>query len=270
MTKVRRSFGDWLKERRQSLDLTQKDLADWLGYSLVAIQKIEQNRRRPSKEIAKRLAEVLDIPAQRQANFVKSARIGLDPEETPLAKSWLSLVRQVVQRFRDRLLYVGLGMILLVGLGIWLFYGYKQPPLTCSPTEYDQNIRDQPYNTDAYFERGQLYYARRQYQCAVADFDQALVLSPNHAWAYYARGSAYFKIDDFERAINDFNQALQSAELQKYDWAYWKRGLAYEWQGEIEKAIADFEQVQKLSKNPDLQKLATDELNKFSEVNAPD
>lgn len=45
-------FSDWLKRRRQSLDLTQAELAERAGCSVFALRKIETGERRPSKQLA--------------------------------------------------------------------------------------------------------------------------------------------------------------------------------------------------------------------------
>ncbi len=50
------SFGRWLSSRRHLLDLTQEELAQQVGCSVVTIRKLEADERRPSKEIAARLA----------------------------------------------------------------------------------------------------------------------------------------------------------------------------------------------------------------------
>lgn len=63
------SFGGWLKQRRKALDLTQQELADQVACSVVTIRKIEGDVVRPSKQITERLAEVLAIAPDEQANF---------------------------------------------------------------------------------------------------------------------------------------------------------------------------------------------------------
>jgi len=68
------SFGEWLKQRRKALDLTQRDLADQVGCAEVTIRKIEGNANRPSRQIAERLADVLAIAPDEQAAFVSFAR----------------------------------------------------------------------------------------------------------------------------------------------------------------------------------------------------
>src|SRR5258707_7830496 len=72
--KFKGSFGDWLKERRKALDLTQRDLADQVGCAEVTIRRIEGDASRPSRQIAERLADVLAIVPDEQAAFVSFAR----------------------------------------------------------------------------------------------------------------------------------------------------------------------------------------------------
>jgi predicted ATPase/transcriptional regulator with XRE-family HTH domain len=75
------TFGRWLQRRRRALDLTQAELAHRAGYAEATLRKIEADELRPSKELAARLAEHLDLaPAERDA-FVHFARgRGLVPE----------------------------------------------------------------------------------------------------------------------------------------------------------------------------------------------
>jgi len=71
------SFGYWLRRRRKALDLTQAALATRVGCALITIQKIEADERRPSREVAERLAGILEVPAQERAQFLRVARAEL-------------------------------------------------------------------------------------------------------------------------------------------------------------------------------------------------
>jgi predicted ATPase/DNA-binding XRE family transcriptional regulator len=68
------SFGNWLKHRRKALDLTQADLADQVGCSLTTIRKIDAGKRRPSRQISERMADVLAIAPEDRTAFVNFAR----------------------------------------------------------------------------------------------------------------------------------------------------------------------------------------------------
>src|SRR5438034_36311 len=67
-------FGIWLSQRRKALDLTQMDLAHQVSCSVMTIRKIERDIRRPSKQIAERLADVLAVSLDERAAFIAFAR----------------------------------------------------------------------------------------------------------------------------------------------------------------------------------------------------
>ncbi len=68
------SFGHWVRRRRKSLDLTQKQLAARVGCATATIIKIEADERRPSREIAQLLARHLEIPPDEHEQFIRVAR----------------------------------------------------------------------------------------------------------------------------------------------------------------------------------------------------
>ena len=72
------SFGYWIRRQRKALDLTQQALADRVGCSLAAIKKIEGDERRPSRQIAERMADILNVPADERETFLEVAR-GIRP-----------------------------------------------------------------------------------------------------------------------------------------------------------------------------------------------
>src|SRR3954464_10671689 len=80
------SFGRWLQQRRQSLDLTQAELGQRVGVVADTIRKIEADARRPSKEVAERLAEALDPALQHSPPFLKAARAERAIEHLPSAR----------------------------------------------------------------------------------------------------------------------------------------------------------------------------------------
>src|SRR5689334_15263799 len=68
------SFGYWLRRRRKALDLTQVELAQRASCSLELIQKIEADARRPSRQMAEKLADVLGVDAAERTEFIQTAR----------------------------------------------------------------------------------------------------------------------------------------------------------------------------------------------------
>src|SRR5689334_19121018 len=77
------SFGHWLKLRRQALRLTQEALAGLVCCSAELIRKIEADARRPSPEIARRLARHVGLAPLQLPTFVKVARADLPPDWLP-------------------------------------------------------------------------------------------------------------------------------------------------------------------------------------------
>ncbi|MGE5374519.1 MAG: helix-turn-helix domain-containing protein, partial [Bacteroidota bacterium] len=94
------SFGNWVRRRRKSLDLTQDELAMRIGCSTSLIFKIESDERRPSIQIARLLAEHLEIPPEQRESFLKVARQeklvdsldALPPPSTPRASPVINLL----------------------------------------------------------------------------------------------------------------------------------------------------------------------------------
>lgn len=78
------SFGEWIRRRRRALDLTREMLARQVGCAVVTIRKIETDERRPSRQVAERLAECLRIPADLQAAFLQVARGELAVDRMPV------------------------------------------------------------------------------------------------------------------------------------------------------------------------------------------
>src|SRR5512134_1966300 len=68
------SFGDWLRLKRKTFDLTREALADRVGCSVSTIRKLEDDERRPSTQIAELLAEIFKIPTNDRPAFLQFAR----------------------------------------------------------------------------------------------------------------------------------------------------------------------------------------------------
>lgn len=68
------TFGTWLKARRRTLDVTQKELARTLDCAEITVRKIEANRLRPSKYLARLMLQKLRVPRAEQAELIQLAR----------------------------------------------------------------------------------------------------------------------------------------------------------------------------------------------------
>ena len=68
------SFGAWLGQQRKAQQLTQADLAGRLGYSVETIKKIEEGKRRPSRQLAEAVANWIGIADEQRMLFVQFCR----------------------------------------------------------------------------------------------------------------------------------------------------------------------------------------------------
>jgi LuxR family maltose regulon positive regulatory protein len=71
----RAHFGQWLREKRKELDLTQEELARRAKCAAETIRKLEAGHRRPSKAVAQSLAGALQLQDSERAHFLRLARL---------------------------------------------------------------------------------------------------------------------------------------------------------------------------------------------------
>ncbi|MBI5943592.1 MAG: tetratricopeptide repeat protein [Chloroflexi bacterium] len=67
-------FGQWLRQQRRALDLTQQDLADQVGCARVTLRKIENGKLKPSKDLAHILLEKVGISEPGSMEWLSFAR----------------------------------------------------------------------------------------------------------------------------------------------------------------------------------------------------
>src|SRR5215213_722000 len=80
------SFSAWLRAQRGALGLTQAELGARVGCSAAAIRKFEAGQRRPSSQIAERLAAAIELIEADRPTFVSLARrTSAAPEPIPTA-----------------------------------------------------------------------------------------------------------------------------------------------------------------------------------------
>jgi predicted ATPase/transcriptional regulator with XRE-family HTH domain len=77
------SFGHWVVLRRRALHLSCVELARRVGCATVTLRKIEADERRPSEQIAAKLAEHLNVAHQERRRFIKAARGELGVDRLP-------------------------------------------------------------------------------------------------------------------------------------------------------------------------------------------
>ncbi len=68
------SFGQRLRSLRRELDLGQAELASRAACSVNTVRKLESDERKPSRELAARLASALELPPRERGDFLHQAR----------------------------------------------------------------------------------------------------------------------------------------------------------------------------------------------------
>jgi tetratricopeptide (TPR) repeat protein len=103
--------------------------------------------------------------------------------------------------------------------------------------DYNQAIRFNPNDAEAYYKRGNVNYDSGKLQEAKEDYSQALRLNPNHANAYYNRGLANYDLHEYQAAVDDYTEAIR---INPNDGeAYYKRGMAHFYLREYQVAVED-------------------------------
>ncbi|MHC5594492.1 MAG: tetratricopeptide repeat protein [Nostoc sp.] len=120
---------------------------------------------------------------------------------------------------------------------------------------YNQALKINPNNPDAYFRRGAAYNELKDYPTAFKDFEQVIRLTPKNAIAYAYRGFVRAQLKDYQGALADGEKALSLNDDPKSRtsaFAYAVLGVAHLGLNDYQKAIADVDQViQRLPDNPD-------------------
>lgn len=98
-----------------------------------------------------------------------------------------------------------------------------------------------------FYNRGNLYLNRREFERAIEDFSRAIRLKPKYERALFQRANAYYDHGEYDRAIEDYSRTIRlSPDLAQ---AYFHRGRAYLARGENDRAVEDYTQVLRLQPN---------------------
>ena len=75
--------------------------------------------------------------------------------------------------------------------------------------DFGEIIRINPYEVEAYYNRGIAYARLEDYPKAIADFNQAIILDQTIAEIYLERAKVYLQLGERNAAIADLNKAKQ-------------------------------------------------------------
>jgi hypothetical protein len=74
---------------------------------------------------------------------------------------------------------------------------------------YDEAIRLNPKNPEAFYNRGVAFGQTAQYDRALADLNEAIRLKPNDPDYFTNRGSAHYRTGERDKAIADYDEAIR-------------------------------------------------------------
>jgi len=105
--------------------------------------------------------------------------------------------------------------------------------------KYNDTLRNNPNDADAYYKRGQVYASNGQFNEALSDFDQALRIEPNDPEALNNRCWTRAVVGELQGALSDCDKAL-SLRPTFVD-ALDSRGFIYLKLGLLSRAIGDYD-----------------------------
>jgi len=106
---------------------------------------------------------------------------------------------------------------------------------------YNMAILLNPVFSEAYFNRALSYYQLKNFDKSVADYTKSGELDPQNPIIYNNRGDAFYRKQDFQSAVKDYDKAISLNP--NYLKAFYNRGLSYASIEEYEKAVEDFTKV---------------------------
>jgi Flp pilus assembly protein TadD len=110
--------------------------------------------------------------------------------------------------------------------------------------DYTAAIRLKADFLDAYLNRGTALRLQGKFDEAVKDFAEAVRLKPDDADAYQGRGIAWHMKGEYDKAVKDFGEVIR---LRPDDAdAYHSRGSTWDEKGEYEKAVKDYSEAVRL------------------------
>ena len=129
--------------------------------------------------------------------------------------------------------------------------------------ELDRAIAIAPSWDQPYYRRGLAYCSTGEGERGIADFNRAIELGGALPEVLRARGNAYRQTGQYEQAIEDYGQAIKAKA--QFAEAYYDRGILMMTLQRIDAAQADFEKALQFSRDPELQRTASEKLVQLSD-----
>ena len=114
-----------------------------------------------------------------------------------------------------------------------------------------------------YYNRGQAYFRKQQYDLAIADYNRVIELIPDRALAYADRGFFFYESRRYNSALADYNRAIELTPDLPLTYAY--RALLYIELGSTAQAIKDWETLINLTDNQQLIEIVRQRIEELTE-----
>ncbi|NMG20994.1 tetratricopeptide repeat-containing S1 family peptidase [Brasilonema bromeliae] len=141
--------------------------------------------------------------------------------------------------------------VLRIGIPVNTVLTARSRPTTASSTVA---AAPQERTAEALINLGGVRANRKDYRGAIGDYNQALRINPNNPDAYFRRSFAYFYLGDFPAATVDLNKVLELNPKNAV--AYAQRSVLRIQQKDLQGALADGEQAVRLAPNLSLSYLS--------------
>jgi tetratricopeptide (TPR) repeat protein len=106
------------------------------------------------------------------------------------------------------------------------------------------SIQLNPYYTQAYYLRGQIFAKQKDFTQAIHDFDKAISQDSSFASALHQRALAHQESRDYRQALKDFDSALALEPLNALTLR--DRAIAHRDAGNYDQAVDDYEEAMRL------------------------
>ena len=82
--------------------------------------------------------------------------------------------------------------------------------------QLDQVIHLAPARSNAWYNRGIVWWEKGEEYKAIADFSEAIRLKPDHVGSWNNRGIVWEKKGEYDKAIADFDEAIRLVPSNQY------------------------------------------------------
>ncbi|MFC2104665.1 tetratricopeptide repeat protein [Bacteroidota bacterium] len=141
----------------------------------------------------------------------------------------------------------------------------KEDKMDLALEMYSELIKNEPNNTDLYYQLGMLHQKTKNFEEAFNTFEKALKIDPKAFDSMYQIGrTSVFSKQNLDRGIESFKEYLkfdQPSGLPGHDSVHWRLGMLYEIKSEKDLAKAEYEKAVKLNPEDNKYKEALAKLN---------